>query len=57
MPPGRWRRRPPLPPTQGTTAVCPIGEADEETAARYWAGRDEDADDQPITEHYDNDQE
>lgn len=40
MPPGRWRRRPPLPPSPGTVVVCPIGEATPETAERYRRERD-----------------
>lgn len=40
MPTGMWRRRPPLPPTPGTTVVQPIGEATPEEIAAYAAGRE-----------------
>lgn len=55
MPPGVWRRRPPLPPTPGTVVMCPIGEATPETAEEYRRERDatEQCEPEPISEHYD----
>lgn len=49
MPPGAWRRRPPLPPTPRTVVVQPIGEATPEEIAAYAAGREEqDAEDDAV---------
>lgn len=45
MPRGMWRRHPPLPPTPGTTVVCPIGEATPAQAADYRAARSHEEDD------------